>query len=272
MSARIVRAPAPRTARSLPRLALAPLVGVALLVGASAADAALTTDACLAAKRKAAGTLQKCRATEEAKQLQGKPANLAKCRTKFQDALTKSSAKATKAAIGCRYRDNGDGTVTDFDTGLQWEQKNSPDGIAYFPNPHDAENQYTWSTGTDLADGQIVTEFLSRLNGSAPALFGLDPCVSADGATVTGGFAGHCDWRLPTIVELQTILLVPSYPCGTSPCIDPIFGPTVAVGYWSATTNAANPGFAWSVGFGNGGVFNDGKDFTYYVRAVRTGL
>jgi len=256
--------------RSLSRLVLAV---VALLLTASEADAALTTSACLAQKRVAWSTLRKCQGTEEAKQLKGKPADLAQCLTKLQTALTKITAKATKAVIPCRYRDNGNGTVTDYDTGLQWEQKNSPEGIAYFPNPHDFDNRYTWSTGTGLADGQIVTEFLSRLNGSAPALFGLDPCVSADGTAVTGGFAGHCDWRLPNIVELVSIFDLSAAGCGSGgPCIDPIFGPTVAGSYWSATTSATGPLFAWIVDFNDGFVFPSGKYNSFAVRAVRTGL
>ena len=51
-----------------------------------------------------------------------------------------------------------------------------------------------------------------------------------------GGFAGHCDWRLPTVAELQTILL-DDYPCDFGPCIDEtIFGPTVADYHWTPTT------------------------------------
>lgn len=74
----------------------------------------------------------------------------------------------------------------------------------------------------------------------------------------TGRRAGHCDWRLPSedgrnspftgARELESILLAPSppSPCGTVPCIDPIFGPTVAFYYWSATTDPTFPGFARS--------------------------
>ena len=164
--------------------------------------------------------------------------------------------------------------MTDFDTGLQWEQKNSPDGIAYFPSPHDADNSYTWSTTGVLADGQIVTEFLSRLNGSAPALFGLDPCVSGDHTTVTGGFAGHCDWRLPTVAELTSIQDTSRPGCGAgTPCIDPVFGDTLVAGaYWSATTFASDPNYAWSVYFGGGDVSITIKASNDYVRAVRAGL
>src|SRR5258705_276721 len=78
-------------------------------------------------------------------------------------------------------------------------------------------------------------------------------------------------WRLPTIVELQTILLDP-YPCGTSPCIDPVFGPTVANRYWSATTFATSPTDAWYVYFNDGFVAKNNKFGGYDVRAVRAGL
>jgi hypothetical protein len=105
---------------------------------------------------------------------------------------------------------------------------------------------------------------------------GIGNCVQ-DGITpmgVTGGFAGHCDWRLPTVVELQTILLAPE-PCGTSPCIDSIFGPTATgseTNYWSSTAVTGHPE-AWVVDFGNGEVlfrfYNTG--FSSPVRAVRGG-
>jgi hypothetical protein len=47
--------------------------------------------------------------------------------------------------------------------------------------------------------------------------------------------------------------------------------PTVASYYWSATTFATLPLSAWFVDFYEGGVFNGGKGFNFYVRAVRTG-
>jgi hypothetical protein len=55
-----------------------------------------------------------------------------------------------------------------------------------------------------------------------------------------------------------------------SPCIDPVFGPTVANNYWSATTNATNPNNAWNVNFNDGNV-NNNKDNNNYVVAVRAG-
>jgi Protein of unknown function (DUF1566) len=78
--------------------------------------------------------------------------------------------------------------VTDYDTGLMWEQK-TDDGTV-----HDTNNRYTWST-TDLGttpNGTVFTDFLYTLNN----------CTSSDGSTLTGGFGGHCDWRLPSVVEL----------------------------------------------------------------------
>jgi hypothetical protein len=110
----------------------------------------------------------------------------------------------------------------------------------------------------------------SRCNGGAT---GVGNCTSANGSTQTGGFAGLCDWRLPTIAELQTILDASQGFCGggSGACIDPTFGPTAVSVYWSSTTFAGFPDLAWVVGFGNGFVAFDFKGFNYFVRAVRGG-
>jgi hypothetical protein len=78
---------------------------------------------------------------------------------------------------------------------------------------------------------------------------------------------GHADWRLPTIQELVSLV---DY-TRVNPAIDPIFGQTAADGYWSATTYATGPDFAWYVGFNDGFVNFYYKDNFYYVRAVRAG-
>jgi len=90
-----------------------------------------------------------------------------------------------------------------------WEKK-TDDGTV-----HDKDNNYARSTTGTAPDGTAFTSFLGELND----------CRSPDPTgPITGGFAGHCDWRLPDMLELQTILFQPP-PCGSSPCIDPIFGP-----------------------------------------------
>ncbi len=242
----------------MPRIHLIVIVIVALLT-ASTVHAALTTESCLAQKRKAAGNMQKCRAVEEAKQIQGKPADPARCATKFQEKLGRLSQKASDAGIACRYRDNGDDTVTDHDTGLQWEKKHSPDGMQSLSNPSDVDNRYSWTAaaaGTQ-PNGTVFADFFNQLN-----------VCDSDGFE---GFAGHCDWRLPLTEELQTIRLEP-YPCATDPCIDPIFGPTASDHYWTWTTFRVMPVGAMVVNFTDGqALFADYKDALECVRAVRGG-
>src|SRR6185436_17550709 len=99
------------------------VVGVVLMGAARPAQAILTTPTCLAKKLSEWGSLRKCRATEEGKRLRGKSADAASCQRRFDATLATLNARATAAGIACRYQVNGDGTVTDYDTGLQWEQK-----------------------------------------------------------------------------------------------------------------------------------------------------
>jgi len=163
---------------------------------------------------------------------------------------------------------HGTRTVIDNTTGLQWEKKRfsvgSPNyctSLSDCPEPRDVDNVYTWTNDTVEPTGTVFTNFLGRLNGAYEA-YETDP---------SGCFAGHCDWRVPTREELETILIEP-FPCGTVPCIDPIFGPTQSNVYWSATTGQVFPTYAWFVYFLGGYVDGLNKTRTYYVRGVRGGL
>ena len=167
------------------------------------------------------------------------------------------------------YTDNGDGTITDNNTGLMWEKKDDSGGI------HDKDNLYTWcvdvsplngicDSGTDAMDGDMVTTFLATLNG---------------------GFAGYTDWRIPNTKELQSIL---DYEVG-APSVHAAFHQlatctgctdvtaatcscTAPSNHWSSTSYQFNSGNAWHVDFFNGIVFNVSKPVSYHARAVRGGL
>jgi hypothetical protein len=178
---------------------------------------------------------------------------VSKCRVKYTAEWSQLQTMASGTGSICdntRFKDNGDGTVTDRLTQLQWEKKTHDATV------HDMDDLYSWSAGGEgfaAADGTAFTSFLATLNND-------------------GCFVGQCDWRLPTIYELQTILL-DGYPCATSPCIDQtIFGPTAADYYWSATALATDPTDAWNVFFDPGYVGYSHTGSSYYVRAVRGGL
>jgi hypothetical protein len=203
------------------------------------------------------------------------------------------------------------GTVSDRETGLLWEQKTGtfdlgPGGnvdcsLTPCPDPHDVNNLYQWSSSGDAPDGNAFTDFLVKLN-TAP------------------GFAGHTNWDLPELSQLQSILIgagvlfdeakaggIPADPtAGTNPtgqattcnavepCADPAFaaigGPIAPSYYWSNVTAVTieqrilvgtpfeqtiiipRPDQAYVAFFSIGKVnVAFKKDLDAFVRAVRTG-
>jgi hypothetical protein len=129
-----------------------------------------------------------------------------------------------------RFIENGDGTVTDACTGLMWQQ----------------------DTADVNVDGQISD------TDRVPWCLALDYC---EGLTM----AGHDDWRLPNVRELQSIVDYGR----VFPSIDPVFG-AFSDAYWTSTSFVDTPEVAWFVVFSEGAVvLYDGKYGGYFVRAVR---
>jgi hypothetical protein len=141
--------------------------------------------------------------------------------------------------------------VRDNVTGLVWEVKTDDGSI------HDKDNEYTWYdsnpetnggyAGTN-GDGTDTEDYINSLNDS--------------------NYGGFSDWRLPTIVELASLVnygkLYPSI--NTS-----FFPETMSAFYWSSTSYAYYTGTAWGVYLRSGIDYNLAKDSSYYVRAVRGG-
>ncbi|RJQ17531.1 MAG: DUF1566 domain-containing protein [Nitrospiraceae bacterium] len=76
------------------------------------------------------------------------------------------------------------------------------------------------------------------------------------------------DWRLPNIKELESITDDTRY----NPAIDTNYFPNAhAYYYWSSTTVANSPYYAWNVYFVDGCVNYYYKDYNFYVRCVRGG-
>jgi hypothetical protein len=263
----LVRKHLARPIRTLGILVLSVLASAALAIHSSIAHAGGTAEqACQSGRYAAAAKYGACEqkamgAYVSSNDVSGVDVGkfnhaVSKCRVKYTGTWARLQAKARGTGATCD-QDRFDatsmpGTVIDRLTGLQWEQKTA-DGTA-----HDNNNAYTWSAGaggfTGTADGTAFTTFLPTLNGGS--------C-----------FAGQCDWRLPTLSELQTLLREP-YQCATSPCIDPIFGITdgILYHYWSVTADPKYPRTRWVVYFDNGLVFGELMDSNVYVRAVRGGL
>jgi len=140
-----------------------------------------------------------------------------------------------------RFNDNGDGTVTDYLTGLIWLKDAACFGIR------------RWNEA--LVDCDILQDGY---------------CGLSDGS-VSG------DWRLPNRVELESLLDIKYY----SPALSNALGTgqwsqndpfnNVQSSYWTSSTRAYMPAYAWCVDMLGGIVTGGMKDGGYYVWPVRGG-
>lgn len=152
-----------------------------------------------------------------------------------------------QAGATLAYIDNGDGTLTDLNTGLMWEKK-TDDGTI-----HDKDKNYTFTEAVSLHAAGLNTAML-------------------------GGFG---DWRVPSVKELQSLLNYETFGAAVSVALLNACtfgcGPfacscTVASFYWSSTTSQDLPTSGWGVDFDKGFTSRTGKANHFYVRAVRGGL
>jgi hypothetical protein len=161
---------------------------------------------------------------------------------------------AIQAGATLSYVDNGNGTVTDLNTGLMWENKvPETDAACTAANQADrdircAQNTYPWASLTQ----DTIFDWLEDLNASA--------------------FAGYTDWRIPNLKELQSILDYGR----DHPAIHPVFVTPDAfefdLGYWTSTTHWEKPEDAW-IGIFTQGVMGRATKTNVggVVRAVRAG-
>ncbi len=147
-----------------------------------------------------------------------------------------------------RFTLNGDGTIKDNLTGLDWlKDGNCPGGTR------------TW----DEAFADIV-----ELNGSQ----------TMNGKPCDDYTANFNDWRLPNVLELLSLINYDffnpalSNAAGTSQWAEgDAFTDIQSSGYWTSDTGVGNPTLAGFVDFASGGVSGLDKGDGLFVTAVRGG-
>lgn len=132
--------------------------------------------------------------------------------------------------------------VRDNYTGLVWEVK----GQAGAGNLEDAGNTYTWYTSKvgnnggspGVQDGGSCSASACDTESYVAAVNALNLC-------------GSNTWRLPTAVELQTIV---DYGKGNAPTVDTNYFPNTRTDtwYWTSAPYAPQSGYVWGVDFSNG--------------------
>ena len=133
-----------------------------------------------------------------------------------------------------RYQDNGDGSVTDKKTGLEWAR---------------CSIGQKWEAGSCTGDAQQL-------------LWSVASLVAATAETPPN----INNWRLPELKELSELV---ELQCAQPAINLTIFPNTPAAAYWTNTRFANKDGSFWQVHFILGETIPERGDYAAFVRLVR---
>ena len=150
------------------------------------------------------------------------------------------------------------------------------DVVAGAPNPESyTDNSTAGARGygdgdgtgayTDSADG-TVTDNVTSLGWQQSVPTKTVTQAEALAYCASLNLAGHMDWRLPSYVELFSIV----DPSAFNPSINGSVFPSTPADYsWTSTLHAGSPDYAWAVDFTSGDPLSIVVSSAKYVRCVR---
>lgn len=147
------------------------------------------------------------------------------------EAAQNCATGAPFVAPNSRYTNNGNGTITDSQTGLMWKQC--------------SEGQ----SGPDCSGTPSLLRWAESRTTAADS-----------------EFADFDDWRLPTVDELEGLV---ETACQEPAINESVFAGTYSGGYWTSSSHPMDDDYYWYVDFRLGKRDFNGKSTNYGIRLVR---